>query len=173
MGYFAVKRFADGGFDSLDLGFNNTILPGGNIAFQGPVSITARGNLRVASGALSRPIRPSISSRDMSPSASRFDLRSPERHSAAFTQDPPFAVYNFAPTFGSRRRHGQSADLIDIGTLSLQNIGSATFIADGGDIRGNGTLQISGDLTLRRRRSIRPPFRRSTSSPTKRMSPSL
>jgi hypothetical protein len=39
--------------------------------------------------------------------------------------------------------------LIDIGNLSLQNIGSARFIADHGDIRGDGTLNVAGSIFLR------------------------
>src|SRR5262249_38657701 len=40
------------------------------------------------------------------------------------------------------------AHLIDVGTLSLSNIGTANFIADGGDIRGNGTLDVTGTITM-------------------------
>lgn len=58
MGNFAVNRFTAGGFDSLDLGAKfvdaSPISFGGNVEFQGPVSITARGNLRVAAGGVIR-----------------------------------------------------------------------------------------------------------------------
>ena len=39
--------------------------------------------------------------------------------------------------------------MIDVGTLSLQNIGKASLTAIAGDIRGNGTLSMAGDLTLK------------------------
>ena len=38
--------------------------------------------------------------------------------------------------------------LIDIGNLALQNIGTANFIAADGDIRGDGTLDVAGDISL-------------------------
>jgi hypothetical protein len=154
-GYFAANRFGAGGFDSLDLGFKfvdgNPIGFGGNVEFQGPVAISARGNLRVAAGgviladaavaftaryaALGQIFRPPLH---------------PEEIFTPFQQDPasPSPVFTFAPTFGPGSLTVK-ADLIDLGTLSLQNVGTASFVADRGDIRGNGTLQIAGDLTLR------------------------
>jgi hypothetical protein len=56
--------------------------------------------------------------------------------------------YFFPPTSGGGSL-SLRASLIDVGTLSLQGIGQALFAADGGDIRGSGSLQIAGDLTLR------------------------
>ena len=153
MGYFAVDRFTNGGFDSLDLGYRvNTdgTIAAHNVQFQGPVSISAKGNLRVASGgviwtdstvhltakyiALGQAFRPPINPQDSVP---------------LFTQDPanPSQIYNFAPTFGPGQLN-VTAELIDIGTLSLQNTGRARFSAVNGDIRGNGTLQIAGDLVM-------------------------
>ncbi len=38
--------------------------------------------------------------------------------------------------------------MIDIGTLSLQDIGNARLIAENGNIQGDGTLDIAGKLTL-------------------------
>ena len=52
-----------------------------------------------------------------------------------------------APTFGPGSLIVR-ADLIDIGNLSLQGIGSARFHAPRGDIRGNGTLSMAGDLVF-------------------------
>ena len=41
-----------------------------------------------------------------------------------------------------------TAELIDIGNLSLQNIATANFNAPNGDIRGDGTLDIAGHITM-------------------------
>ncbi|MGH8047547.1 MAG: beta strand repeat-containing protein, partial [Chthoniobacterales bacterium] len=65
----------------------------------------------------------------------------------------PFGLLNGA-TFHAKPTHGPGsltvrASLIDIGNLSLQNIGVARLIADNGDIRGDGTLDIAGKLFLR------------------------
>ncbi len=149
MGYFAANRFSEGGFDSLDLGFNSAVSTGGNIEFRGPVSITARGNLRVASGGVIQADSSVNLTAKYIAIGQPFQVPvNPGDSVLPFTQDPPFGIFNFPPTFGSGSITAK-ADLIDIGTLSLQNVGSATFIADGGDIRGNGTLQIAGDLTFR------------------------
>jgi hypothetical protein len=156
MGYFAANRFLDGGFDSLDLGAKyvgaSPVSFGGNLEFQGPVSIAARGKLRVAAGGVIRadsavaltakyialgqiftaPLHPD------DPVPALFKI------SPATTTD----VHTFAPTAGAGSLTVK-ADLIDIGTLSLQGIGNTAFIAAGGDIRGNGTLSVAGNLTFR------------------------
>ncbi|MCB1077304.1 MAG: filamentous hemagglutinin N-terminal domain-containing protein, partial [Verrucomicrobiae bacterium] len=143
IGHFTVERFASGGFDSLTLG--------GNVQFEGPISIQAPGSLRVATGgviyadnkvllaapyvALGQPFRtPSLEG--------EVDL--------IFTKTDIGGVttpYNFAPTFGPGSLTVR-AEHIDIGTLSLQGIGNARFLAPNGDIRGNGTLDIAGNLYL-------------------------
>ena len=154
MGYFAANRFAQGGFDSLDLGYkfvSGTPAFGGNIEFKGPVSISAPGSLRVAAGGVivadsAVMFRSSYAAigQLFRPPLNPADVFFPFEQSPA----PDTPRYRFAPTFGPGSLTVK-ADLIDLGTLSLQNIGAAVFIADGGDIRGNGTVQIAGDLTLR------------------------
>jgi len=155
-GYFAANHFAEGGFDSLDLGFKyldtGAIPIGGNVEFQGPVSITARGNLRVAAGGV---IQADAAVNLTARYAALGQIFRPPLHPddvplLPFQREPaiPSRAFPFAPVFGPGSVTVK-ADLIDLGTLSLQNIGAAAFIADGGDIRGNGTVQIAGDLTLR------------------------
>ncbi|MDD5200596.1 MAG: filamentous hemagglutinin N-terminal domain-containing protein, partial [Terrimicrobiaceae bacterium] len=140
-GYFAVDRFTEGGFDSLTLG--------GVVRFRGPVTIDARQKLSVASGGvlyadaavdLTAPYV-ALGTSFLAP----LTLLDTARKSA-FTQGG--LPYFFRPRFGpgSLTVH---ASLIDVGNLSLQGIGSARLIADGGDIRGDGTLDIAGNLTLR------------------------
>lgn len=155
MGYFAANRFAAGGFDSLDLGFKfvegASLAFGGNVEFQGPVAITARGNLRVAAGGV---IQADAVVNLTAPYIALGQIFRPPLHPddvlLPFQQSPanPSPLYTFAPTFGPGSLTVK-ADLIDVGTLSLQNVGAAAFIADRGDIRGQGTLQIAGGLTLR------------------------
>src|SRR5262249_51379359 len=55
--------------------------------------------------------------------------------------------FDFAPTFGSGAL-SVSAHLIDIGNLSLQGIGSASLVATNGDVRGDGTFDIAGNLSI-------------------------
>ena len=155
MGYFAANRFMDGGFNSLDLGAKylesaSPIPFGGNVQFKGPVSIAARGYLRVAGGGV---IEADSSVKLTAPYvAIGQPFRSPLHPDDPFTlfyQSPaePNAEFNFAPIFGPGSLTVQ-AEFIDTGTVSLQNIGRASLLAEG-DIRGNGTFNIAGDLVLR------------------------
>lgn len=141
MGHFPVDRFLEGGFDSLELK--------GVVEFRGPVRIDARQELRVASGGV-------LYADD------RVHLRAPYvALGTEFTpplrpDDPALAsVFRFngdryflAPTKG-RGRLTVEADLIDVGNLSLQGIRRAVLDASDGDIRGNGTLSMAGQLWLR------------------------
>lgn len=158
MGYFAADHFRQGGFASLDLGFK--FLPdaapipyGGNVEFLGPVSIAAAGSLRVAGGGIVQ----ADSAVNLSASyiavgqAFRPPVNPSDAAFVAFQQDPPPAVggaaYSPQPTYGPGSVRF-NAKLIDIGTTVFQNTGAVAFTATGGDIRGDGTLSIAGDLTL-------------------------
>lgn len=140
MGHFAVDTFSRGGFDSLALG--------GNVKFTGPVSITARGALGVASGGV---IYADSEVNLTAPyvalgTAFRVPYQAQQQENQPFTQGG--APYYIPPTYGTGVLNVR-AELIDIGNLSLQNIGRANLIADNGDIRGNGTFVMAGDLYLR------------------------
>ena len=155
-GFFAIDRFTDGSFASLSLGGkyvgSATPIPyGGNIDFQGRINIEAKGSVRLAAGGVIR------ADNAVKISASYLyvgqDFRAPQHPDDVyipFQQDPgvPSLEHQFAPTFGSGSLD-LSAELIDVGTLSLQNIGRANLTAMNGDIRGNGTLSMAGDLTLK------------------------
>ncbi len=154
-GRFAIERFSRGGFDSLELGAKfletSTFPVGGNLQFRGPVAIEARGYLRLAAGGVLQADS-SVGLR-----ASYISIGQPFR--APINPNDPVAVFQqspagggvqdlaFAPTFGSGSLKLQ-AGLVDIGNLSLQKIGRAV-VDSSGDIRGNGTVAIRGDLTLR------------------------
>jgi filamentous hemagglutinin len=139
MGYFGVDAFTAGGFDSLTLG--------GVVQFAGPVTIDARGMIAVADGGVM------YADSDVNLSAAYIKLGKPfEGPVPPEKVVPPFQSggqpYYFDPTYGPGRLTVR-ADLIDIGTLSLQGIGEANFIADNGEIRGNGTLNMAGDIYMR------------------------
>lgn len=156
MGYFAADKFAAGGFDSLDLGAKffesgNPFPYGGNVRFEGDVSIAARGQLRIARGGIIEATGSvSLQAPYVAIGQPFRAPRHPDDTITYFYQSPgsPSPVYNFLPTPGSGRLN-VSAELIDLGTLSLQRIGNAEFSATGGDIRGNGVVQIAGALTLK------------------------
>jgi hypothetical protein len=124
---------------------------GGNVEFQGPVSITARGNLRVAAGGVIRANNAvTLTARYVALGQISPAPLHPEDVPQFFLQASAAAIfpYTFPPTAGAGSLTVR-ADLIDIGTLSLLGVGNTAFIAAGGDIRGNGTLSVAGNLTFR------------------------
>ncbi|MFZ4599019.1 MAG: filamentous hemagglutinin N-terminal domain-containing protein, partial [Terrimicrobiaceae bacterium] len=141
-GHFAADSFLQGGFDSLTL--SGTLE--GAVGFSGDVSISARRSLSVAEGgvifadanvslaapyvALGRTLQSPVQMTD------------PNQTTALLFSQPVYPL--FGPGTLTVR-----AKLIDMGDLSLQNIGRATFIADGGDIRGSGTLNVAGAIEMR------------------------
>ena len=154
-GFFAVDRFTDGKFASLSLGGKyladaTPISYGGNVSFVGKIDIIAKGSVRLAAGGV-------ITANDTVKISSSYlsigqDFRAPAHPNDIFL---PFKIdpattqaHYFPPTFGTGSLD-LNAGLIDVGTLSLQNIGRANFTANNGDIRGNGTLSMAGDLSLK------------------------
>jgi filamentous hemagglutinin len=131
-GSFAADAFLRGGFDSLSLG--------GSVAFQGPVSITARNSLNVASGGILSADNAVILSAPYVALGRPLDLpvRPEDRRN-------PFGA-NFAPTPGTGSLTINASHL-DVGTLSLQNISTAN-LRSSGDLRGSGILNIAGQLSL-------------------------
>lgn len=142
-GRFSVGRFADGGFDSLKLSGTAA----GAVGFSGDVSIMARRALSVAEGGVLRADAnvllqaPYVSLGKAFQTPVQIATRDADRLSLTGK------VY-VMPTEGTGVLTVR-ASLIDIGNLSLQNIGLANFIAENGDIRGNGALNIAGTLNLR------------------------
>lgn len=156
IGFFAVDRFTGGGFDFMDLGFdyfqNASPIPyGGNLEFLEPVSIAARGAVRLAGGGVVRSAFPvSVSApyvavgREFRPPLNPSDPFQPFLEFIAGTGGTP--IHNFAPTGGTGSL-SVSAKLIDLGTLVLRGI-SETRFASTGDIRGNGILSAAGSLAF-------------------------
>ena len=119
--------------------------------FEGNVAIDLPGRLRVADGGVL------YSSGDLHLSAGQIvlgqDFRTPTQQtdvqlfSSGVTGSVNILPYKFAPRSGAGRMTVNAA-LVDIGDFSLDGIGEAHFDASEGDIRGNGTFQMAGDLTL-------------------------
>ncbi len=138
-GYFAAESFNAGGFGALTIK--------GTVKFSGPVVINAPRSVSIASGGVL------FGDDAVYLNAPYVALGTPfQAPVAADSILPPFTVgnqpFNFSPTFGAGHLT-VNAGLIDIGNLSLQNIGRADFIADGGDIRGDGTLNVAGEIFIR------------------------
>jgi filamentous hemagglutinin family protein len=157
VGFFAMDRFAAGSFDFLDLGYkyfaNASPIPyGGNLEFLEPVSISARGAVRLAAGGVVRSIFPVFISAPYVAVGQEFqaplnpaDPFQPFREFNAGTGGTP--LYNLAPTGGAGSL-AINASLIDLGTLVTLGLSTASFSAPKGDIRGNGILNVAGTINL-------------------------
>ncbi|WP_395736206.1 filamentous haemagglutinin family protein [Prosthecobacter sp.] len=138
-GYFQASTFQSGGFDSLTLS--------GTVQFSGPVTLTAASSLRIASSGV-------FSSDDVVNLNAAYvslgqDFRTPMQSGQieALPYTSAGQPYYIAPTSGTGSLN-VAAKTIDIGILTLQNTGSASFNASNGDIRGDGTFDIAGNLTM-------------------------
>ncbi len=136
-GHIDVNSFANGGFDALTLS--------GNVAFNGPVSLALPGSISVASGGLL------FANSTVNLSASYLSLGrpflgplAPGIRDTTLLNPPSYGSGVLNLTAGSQ----SVAGLIDVGDTSLQNIGVVTLKAINGAIRGDGTLQMAGALTL-------------------------
>ena len=139
MGYFAADTFTSSGCDSLTLA--------GNISFHGAVTVQAASNLTIATGGvLAADSAVALTATHISiGTAFQGPLLPQDLQNPFLLGGQPYYI---KPTTGGGSLTAK-ADLIDIGNLSLQSIGSASFIASNGDIRGNGTLDAQGDLLLK------------------------
>jgi filamentous hemagglutinin family protein len=144
IGNFTVSTFSTGGFDSLNLN--------GNVEFEGNVAIATPGSVRISSGGIvagSSNVRLASGYVNLGQAFSAPTLSSD--NVILFTQSDASgstSPYNFAPTYGIGTLTVE-AGLIDIGNLSLQGIGKASFDSTQGDIRGNGTLSMAGALEFK------------------------
>ena len=157
MGYFASDRFSSGGFANLDLGYfylpdASPIPYGGNVDFRGDVAIKASGQLRLAGGGMINA--------DGAVSLSAASITVGQPYQAPLNPADPYQPFRrfdggtgstpqlfVAPTSGSGVLTA-SASHIDAGNLVLGGIGSASLAASGGDLRGYGSVNVAGDLTV-------------------------
>jgi len=130
-GYFAVSSFNNSGLDSLSLR--------GTVEFSGPVTIAAQRVLTAAtSGVVYANAGVNLSAPYVSLGAPFLPPLQPDQQSSS----------PFLPAYGSGSIT-VSAGLIDVGDLSLQGIGKLNLIAANGDVRGDGTLSVAGDISIR------------------------
>lgn len=148
IGNFTVDRFAEGGFDSL--------LLGGNVEFRGPITLRVPVALSVASrevqgkdfGIIRADSSVLLSARHVELGRPFVAPLAPEDVQDSFFESPLVPDLKFLPVSGTGRITVQ-AELIDVGTAIFSNIGKVSLLADGGEIRGNGNLLLSGDLLMR------------------------
>ena len=137
-GHVSVDSWSGGGFDNITLG--------GNVIFNGKVALSAPGTIAVATGGILQ------ADSEVDIKATRVVLGTPfltpgdVRLSTAF-QDSTGNKFYSPPTHGDGQLN-ITAQVIDLGNLSLQGIGNANLNAAGGMIRGDGTVDIAGNLML-------------------------
>ncbi|RYD24259.1 MAG: filamentous hemagglutinin N-terminal domain-containing protein [Verrucomicrobiaceae bacterium] len=144
LGYFATSSLDSSGFGSLTLG--------GNVEFKGRVTLDLANRLIVSSGGVIR------ATDTVRLTAGQVVIGQPFRTPSQQEQTRRFisglyggsgsAIYQLAPEFGTGDLR-INAGLVDIGDVALQGIGNTTINATSGDVRGNGTLQMAGDLHIR------------------------
>ncbi|WP_395749991.1 filamentous haemagglutinin family protein [Prosthecobacter sp.] len=139
LGHFQADSFQNGGFDSLTLS--------GTVQFSGPVTLTAASSLRIAtSGVFSADAAVNLTAPYIYLGQ---DFRAPMQSGQIEAQ--PFTLagqpYYIPPTSGTGSLN-VTASTIDIGILTLQNTGAASFTASNGDIRGDGTFVVAGNLSM-------------------------
>jgi len=143
LGRISTNSFTSGGFHNLTLG--------GNVRFQGDVSINMPGTVRLASGGVIESNGAVSINADHIHAGQSFRPPSlPGEIIEYFTINIPgvgIQAHNFTATTGAGDL-SLAARLIDLGTLSLQNTGNASFLAPTGDIRGNGILQAAANLNF-------------------------
>ncbi len=152
-GYFSADSFNNRGFGSLTLK--------GAVQFSGPVELNATNSLAVADGGILQA-DPTAGASSLTLTAAYVAVGEPFLHPV----QPSAATRVFSigsapisglPSFGAGSLAVNASDLIDIGNLSLQNIGTASFDATydngatgmkNGAIRGDGTLDVDGNISL-------------------------
>lgn len=146
-GYFTADSFANGGFDSLVLG--------GVVQFKGDVTIKANSSLIVGSGTGTGTNSLGVIYADSAVNLSAAYIRIGSQFQGPLT--PTQLQQDQSLTIQPKSGTGNltvSGSLIDVGNLTLQNIGNINLIADGnssagGSIRGDGTLDIAGNVYMR------------------------
>jgi len=141
--------FKGGGFDSLTLA--------GNVGFSGgkPIDLSARGRLSVGVDALVDVVKGGVVSVGDN---TQVTLRAPylvlgksflvPGASRGIPTDSSAVQHYLVPTAGSGTLSLSDAKLIDVGELTLKGISSLNLTAENGDVRGNGTLSVAGDVSI-------------------------
>ena len=150
MGYFAASTLNGSGLASVALD--------GTVEFKGPVSIAVPESITVAEkgptggngGIVLADGAVTLSAAYVAVGQPYLAPVQPSEQVSAYTSGTPFYL---PPTSGAGTlavTAGSAADpgLIDLGNLSLQSIGEASFTAAGGDVRGFGTVDIAGILNV-------------------------
>ncbi len=137
-GHFVADAFNHSGLASLTLN--------GTVQFNGPVTLNADRSLVVARGGVIRADDAvSLNAPYVSlGTAFRPPFGAQEQTNAFSVGGSPF----YFPSTSGTGSVSVSSRLIDIGNLSLQNISNLALVATNGDVRGDGTLDVAGNISI-------------------------
>jgi len=137
-----------GGFDALSLS--------GTVLFSGSVSIIANRSITVGSSGVVL-MDPTVANSTVTLTAPYVDLGQAFLGPLTQVQQQQLPIFTdsngqtvtIAPTYAAGETLNINASsLIDVGNIALQNIGQLNLAATGGDIRGDGTLDVAGNISL-------------------------
>ncbi|MEI7909287.1 MAG: filamentous hemagglutinin family protein [Verrucomicrobiota bacterium] len=140
-GRFAVERFAAGGFANLDLA--------GTLRFAGPVAIEAAGRITAGTSPVMLADGAVVLNASYLALGTAFQTPMTAEEAANFNLVTLNGAQFFMPPTHGTASLAVSAALIDVGYLALRGFARADLVANGGDIRGSGTLEVAGDIRLR------------------------
>ncbi len=150
---FGADSFAAGKFGALALTVTH-----GVVLVRGNVAVTASRQITIADGGILSlqpdPAAPATAAPSLDLSAPYVVLGSPFAVPLQPAEQTNPIGQNITATAGSGTLTVQAGSLIDVGTLSLQNVSSVLLDATnggtaGGAIRGDGTLDVAGNITLK------------------------
>ncbi len=141
-GHFSATSLVGSGLDNVTLGGNS-----GATEFIGAASLSAIRSLTVAPGGVIS-IVPTASNPSPTVTLEAPYVAIGSAFAAPTTQWVSSLTPGTTPTNGTGVLVVNATDLVDIGDLSLQGIGLASISASQGDIRGDGTLDIAGTISL-------------------------
>jgi len=141
-GNFAADSFNTSGFDSLTLG--------GTVQFSGPVSLEASRQIAVGgNGVIFGDDAISLAAPRVSIGTALQKPRLADSDDIRAFYDLNSMPYSVPPVHGDARLTVNTDRLIEVGNLTLQGFGALQLNAEAGDVRGSGTLDIAGDISLK------------------------
>jgi len=136
-GHVSTGSFGSGGFDWLNFS--------GTVEYSGAVALKAGSGITVGSGGVM--VADPQKNSSLTINAPYVGLGT--AFSSVANNSQAGYVGNASPVYGTGTLSVSGAKLIEVGNLSLQNIGSAALTTtDGGDLRGSGTFDVAGKLTI-------------------------
>jgi filamentous hemagglutinin family protein len=141
-GNFSADSFNNSGFDSITLA--------GTVRFSGPVSLNASRQIAVGGNGVI------FGDDSISLVAPRVSIGTPLQKPRLADLDDTRAFYDLnsmpyslPPVHGEASLTVNANRLIEVGNLTLQGFGELQLNSDAGDLRGSGTVDIAGDISLK------------------------